>query len=639
MEGRGKSIVLTRDDLELLPDKPGAYIFMDDEGRVIYVGKAASLRKRVKSYFTGADPENPRLAQLRKKIRRIDYIITVNQAEALILESNLIKKYRPDFNINLRDDKSYPYIGITWEDEYPRVSFFRGARRKDTLYFGPYAHAGAARETIETLRKAFAFRSCRKPQPGKSGGIPCLDYHINLCPGPCLGKVSQEEYRENIWKVRRFLEGRQEEVIAELRKRMKEEAEREEYEKAARTRDRVMALERIMQRQQVFSLKEGDQDVIGMAGDELDVCVTLFLVRQGKLLGKKEFIFPRLPEDDDARIIEAFLRSYYQSAPSLPREVLLPLKLNDEEGTLFSSWVEQLRGMKIKVKTPVRGEKRLLVDKATENAASYLEMSKIKRASDLKWLSEVTELLVKELNLRRVPYRIECYDISNFGAHAVAGSMVVFEGGFPCRKDYRKFLVKSEAPDDVSRIAEVLDRRLKHLQDSPLFNQERSFRPELGVNLTSFQKIPDLILIDGGKPQLQAALRVIEERGIGDVEVAALAKSLEGIYRPGSKGPIILPRDSKALYLLQRIRDEAHRFAVEYHRSLREKHARSSVLDEVAGIGPKRKRKLIERFGSVERLKRATLEELRALDFMDERSARNLYQVLHAGRGDESLQV
>ncbi len=637
MRGRGESISLTKEDLDLLPDKPGVYIFMDGEGRVIYVGKAASLKKRVRSYFSGADPQNPRLAQLRKKIGNIDYIITENQTEALILESNLIKRYRPDFNINLRDDKSYPYIGITWEDEYPRVTFFRGARRRDTLYFGPYAHAGAARETIETLRKAFAFRSCRKPHPGKSSGSPCLDYHINLCPGPCIGNISKEEYRENILKVRKFLEGGQEEVIEELRRRMREEAVREEYEKAARTRDRVIALERIMQRQQVFSLKEGDQDVVGMAEDELDVCITVLLVRQGKLLGKKEFLFPRLPEEDNARVVEAFLRSYYQTAPSLPREVLLPLKLNEEEEMLFSSWVERLRGNRVRVKTPMRGEKRLLVRKATENAASYLEMSKIKRASDLEWLSEVTGVLMKELNLSRVPYRIECYDISNFGPHAVTGSMVVFEGGFPRRKDYRKFLIKSDALDDVSRMTEVLSRRIRRLKNSPLFDGGSALDPALAMKLTSFQKIPDLILIDGGKPQLGAALKVIKEFGLGEIEVAALAKSLEGIYRPGAGEPIILPRDSKGLYMLQRIRDEAHRFALEYHRSLREKRARKSVLDDVVGIGPMRKRRLIECFGSVERIKRATLEELRSLEFLDERSAINLYRALHGGDDVEVL--
>jgi excinuclease ABC subunit C len=622
-------ISLTREDLELLPDQPGVYIFTDEDDRIIYVGKAASLKKRVRSYFPGTEPDNPRLAQLRKRISHIDYIITGNEAEALLLEGNLIKRYRPDFNIELKDDKSYPYIAITLSESYPRVTFMRGTRKKGTLYFGPYAHAGAARETIETLRRAFAFRSCRGGQPGKRSGSPCLDYHINLCPGPCLGKITPQEYMRNITKVREFLEGRQEKIIKELKQKMREEASREEYEKAARTRDRVQALERIMERQSVDSANEGDMDVIGLAADELDACITVLFVRKGKLLSKREFIFPRLPEAGEEGLVEGFIERFYETAPSIPREILSPVKLSPERSELLAFWVESKRGRRVRVKCPQRGVKLQLVHRASENAHSYLEMNKLKRASDLNWISEVTDTLMRELGLGKVPYRIECFDISNLGACEVAGSMVVFEGGFPLKKDYRKFSLRTGASDDVSRMAEVLKRRLSHLSSSPLLRGDATVGESLAVKLTSFQKKPDLILIDGGKAQLNAVLRAMEEMGIEDIEVMALAKRLEGIYLKGVSEPVVLSRDSKALYLLQRVRDEAHRFALEYHRNLREQRSRSSILDRVPGIGAKRKRYLLERYGSVERLRKVGREELCSLEFLDRRTAENLYRTLH----------
>jgi excinuclease ABC subunit C len=624
-------ISLGRDDADSLPESPGVYLFKDEAERIIYVGKAGSLRKRVKSYFTGSAPDNPRLAQLRASVRGIDYIITANQAEALLLENTLIKKYHPGYNIMLRDDKSYPYIGITVSEEYPRAFFFRGTRRRDTVYYGPFWHAGSARETLDALRKVFPFRTCPGPRPGRSRGNPCLDYHIQLCPGPCRGKVDRKEYAESIAHIREFLGGRQDQVLTDLRAKMQREAEREEFEKAARTRDALLALERILEKQSVYSMRNVDQDVIGLAADELDACITVLFIRSGLLSGKREFVFPRPPEIADENVVTSFIELYYETAPFVPGEVLTPLALGSEEEDLLGKWMTEQRDRRVRVMHPQRGRKRDLVRKAEENAASYLEMVKLKRGSDLQWLSEVTSTLTRDLLLSHLPYRIECYDISNLGPDEVVGAMVVFEGGLPLRRDYRKFLILSEAADDTARMSEVLRRRLDKMTPLPPGGDEDEGREAKLSRLTSFQKVPDLILIDGGKGQLNAAVRTLKEKCVDGVEVASLAKSLECIYRPGLSQPVILPRDSRALYLLQRIRDEAHRFAITYHRSLRESKARASVLDGVPGIGKARKASLMGRYGSVERMKKASREELESLSFLDRRSAGNLYETLHGG--------
>ncbi len=628
--GGYRKFSLGRDDADTLPEAPGVYLFTGEGGRIIYVGKAGSLRKRVKSYFTGSEPANPRLAQLRAGVRGIDYIITANQAEALLLESTLIKQHRPDYNIMLMDDKSYPYIGITVSEEYPRAFFFRGERRRDTVYYGPFWHAGSARETLEALRKVFPFRTCPGPRPGRRRGSPCLDYHINLCPGPCRGGVDPEEYAASIASVREFLGGRQDRVLSDLRAKMKGEAERQEFEKAARTRDALQALERILERQTVYSMRDVDQDVFGLTADELDACVTVLFVRSGLLTGKREFVFSRPPEAEMESVLESFLEQYYETAPYVPAEVLTPLDLGEERAGLLAGWLGDRRERKVRVTCPQRGRKRDLVRKAGENASSYLEMVKLKRASDLKWLSEVTSTLMRDLLLQRLPYRIECYDISNLGAEEVVGAMVVFEGGLPLRRDYRKFLIRSGGADDTARMSEVLERRLRRLVTPPPGSAGGEGGPAAS-RLTSFAKAPDLILIDGGRGQLNAAVRALEERGLEEVEVASLAKRLECVFRPGLSQPIILPADSRSLYLLQRIRDEAHRFAINYHRSLRESKARGSALDGIAGIGKTRKARLMERYGSVARMAGVTREEFASLPFMDRRSSDNLYEALHGG--------
>lgn len=607
-----------------LPDAPGVYLFKDGEGKVIYVGKATSLRKRVGSYFRGGEG-NPRLSRLRARIADVDFIVTANEVEALILEANLIKRYRPDYNILFRDDKSYPYMVICVEDTFPRVMFARGQRRRDAVYYGPFAHAGAVRETMDTLRKVFPFRACRGREPGKSTGSPCLDYHIGLCCGPCTGEVPPQKYRAVIGGVREFMEGRHDIILEELRGRMREEASRQEYELAARTRDRIAALERILERQEAHSLREGNHDVFAVHGNGLDACVALLHIRGGKILGKQDFFTePRL-EQEEKDILAALLTQFYAQATSFPREVLLSHDLEPEERLLLQDWLSGKAGRKVQVLTPRRGRKRSLVEMALSNARHGLEVHLARQASDLGWISRAVEGIREGLGLDRVPYRIECYDISNLGPDDAVGSMVVYEGGLPVRRDFRRFRIRgASGPNDVAMIEEVLDRRLAKLASG----MEEAARAPDGRSYgsrNSFHKKPDLILVDGGAGQLAAALKALDTRGFGDIKAAAMAKRLEEIHLPGKGKPVVLPRGSEALHLLQRIRDDAHRYALEYHRQQRERRTSRSLLDDIPGVGPKRKKLLLRRYGSVARVADAPLEELRGLSFLDRRTAENVY--------------
>jgi len=610
-----------------LPDSPGVYLFLDRQGKVIYVGKAASLRKRVASYFQKREPDNPRLASLRSRLADLDFIVTANEAEALLLEANLIKRFHPDYNIDFRDDKSYPYMVIRTDDRYPRVMFARGKRIREAVYYGPFAHAGAVRETIDTLRRVFPFRACRGREPGKPGGSPCLDHHIRLCCGPCTGQVSPEEYARIIEGERRFMEGDHRFILEELEERMRQEAARQEFELAARTRDKLNALRRMLERQHAHSLQEGDQDVFAVHSGELDACVTVFMVRGGKILGKQDF-YSTLPSgSDEGEVLAAFLPQFYAQATHVPREVLLSHPLPEPDADLLREWLSGRAGRKVQLAVPRRGEKRRLVERVLQNARLSLEVHLAKQASDLGWVSRAVNGIREGLGLRNLPYRIECYDISNLGAEDAVGSMVVFEGGFPLRRDFRRFRIRyGRGQDDTAMMEEVLDRRLARLA---------STRGEGGDTpprrLDSFHKRPDLIVVDGGKPQLAAAARALARHGLADIEVLALAKRMEEIYVPGRKEPVRLPRDSEALHLLQRIRDQAHRYALEYHREQRERKTRRSLLDGVPGIGPKRKRELLKHFGSVAGISAASRQQLMSLSFLDRRTAENLYRALHPG--------
>lgn len=621
-----------------LPDAPGVYLFLDAERKIIYVGKAASLRKRVRSYFSARDADNPRLALLRENIADVDFIVCANEVEALILEANLIKRHHPAFNIEFRDDKSYPYMVVRTEDPYPRVMFQRGQRRKGAVYYGPFAHAGAVRETISTLRKVFPFRACRGREPGKSTGSPCLDYHIKLCSGPCVGAISQEEYRRIIDGVRDFMEGGHEAILGDLEARMRWEAGRQEFEMAARTRDRIAALGRLLERQQAYTIKEGDQDVFAAHAGDLDACVTVFFVRGGKILGKQD-LFTTLPAgQDESEVIAAFLPQFYAQAAYVPREVIISHSPGEAEMEPLREWLSGRAGRKVRVAVPRRGAKRALVEKVAENARLSLEVHLARQASDLNWISRAASGIYEGLGLRRLPYRIECYDISNLGADDAVGSMVVFEAGMPVRRDFRRFRIKGvRGQNDVAMIEEVLERRLSKLADTLVEGGEAGGAGEdevkrerdRGPRLDSFHKRPDLVLVDGGEAQLAAALKALQGRGFWEIDAAALAKRMEEVYLPGTKGAVLLPRDSEALHLLQRIRDEAHRYALDYHRQQREKRARSSVLDGIPGVGPKRKAALLRHYGSVTRIAAAPLEELQALAFLDRSTAEIVYRTFH----------
>ncbi len=609
-----------------LPDAPGVYLFLDARGEVVYVGKAASLRKRVRSYFSARGSENPRLARLREKIADVDFIACANEVEALILEANLIKVHHPPYNIEFRDDKSYPYMVVSTDDPFPRVMFQRGQRRKGAIYYGPFAHAGAVRETIATLRKVFPFRACRGREPGKSTGSPCLDHHIGLCSGPCIGAVSEEDYGEMIAGVRAFMEGGHEAVLAGLEARMREEAGRQEYEKAARTRDRIAALGRLLERQQAYSIREGDRDVFAAHAGVLDACVTIFFIRGGRILGKQD-LFTTLPSgQEEGEVLAALLPQFYAEAAHIPREVILSHDPGEEERELLGEWLAGRAGRKVRLLVPQRGAKRALAKKVAENARLSLEVQLARQAGDLNWISRATRGIHEGLGLRRTPYRIECYDISNLGADDAVGSMVVFEGGVPARKDFRRFRIKGVGgQNDAAMIEEVLERRLARLAAAP----EAAGKGGEGPGPDPFHKVPDLVLVDGGEAQLAAALKALRGRGMRDIEAAALAKRMEEICLPGRKRAVALPRDSEALHLLQRIRDEAHRYALDYHRQQRARRTRRSVLDDIPGVGVKRKAALLRHHGSIARIAEAPLEELQAHPFLDRRTAENIYRAFH----------
>lgn len=611
-----------------LPESPGVYLFKDSQGNIIYVGKAGSLRKRVGSYLRPRGLENPRLTQLRSRMDDVDFIVTANEVEALILEANLIKRYQPAYNVIFRDDKSYPYMVICGDDLYPRVMFTRGQHRKGCIYFGPFAHAGAVRETIETLRKVFPFRGCRQKEPGKNGSGPCLDYHISLCSGPCIGAISPQEYAKIIAGVREFMAGRHDLILRRLEERMREESLQQEYELAARTRDRLAALYRMLQRQQAHSLKEGDQDVFGVRLSELDAGVTTIAIRGGKILGKQDS-FSELPgQAKEGEILAAFLPQFYSNVTHIPREILLSQEMPQAEEELLQGWLSDKAGRKVYILVPKRGTKRRLVEKAVENAGHALDLHLAKQASDLGWISRAVSGIYEGLNLHTPPYRIECYDISNLGAEDAVGSMVVYEGGLPLRRDFRRFRIKGvPGPNDVAMIEEMLLRRMAKLFSTPIESAASEVEAGRGRRLDSFHKKPDLVLIDGGEPQLSAALKALKASGFEDIEVAALAKKMEEVYLPGIKESVSLPRDSEALHLLQRIRDEAHRYALDYHHYQRAKRTRRSALDDIAGVGPKRKQSLLRHYGSVSKISQASLEELQGLSFLDKRTAENVYKM------------
>jgi excinuclease ABC subunit C len=608
-----------RKKISTLPNGPGVYLFRDEHDDVLYIGKAKSLRARVRTYFAGGDAR-PGIDRLIGRIARVEVIVTQSEAEALHLEQNLVKRHRPPFNVRLRDDKSFPYIAVTVGDEYPRVMFTRERHRRGTVYFGPYANAKKVRETLDVLNRVFQFRPCEGPKPGRHSGIPCLDFHIERCTAPCVSAISREEYRALIDGVIEFLSGETRPIVRRLEQQMREAAAGERFEDAARYRNRLFAIESLAQRQAADKRAVGSVDVIGLAVSGERAAVQVFPLRDGRLIDRYAFHLENVAGQDPATILESFCLEYYGGAPSIPPEVLVPDAVKEGDTDALASFLSDLRGSKVVVRAPARGEKRRLALLADENARLALESDASRAEQRRLRRVEALEQLRESLNLESLPLRIECFDISNIQGRQIVGSMAVFEDGQPKRAHYRTFGVRGlEGQDDFAAMAEVVARRFARLREG---------RDE------SFRSAPNLVVIDGGKGQLAAALEAIAESGDAPrVAVIALAKREEEVFVPGRPDPIRLDPHDSGLQLLQRIRDEAHRSAVGFHRRRRNTAAFSSIFDTLPGVGPARRRAILQHFGSAERFLEATQEELEGVPGLPAKTARTVYAQLHkAGR-------
>ena len=605
-------------DRSHLPTSPGVYIFRDAKDCVIYVGKARNIRARVANYFTRSGDGRPKIAELKERVRRVDFIVTESEMEALILESNLIKRHRPRFNASLRDDKSYPYIVVTLGDEYPRVYATRGAHEPRHRYFGPFPSASSVHSTIDVLNKTFPFRKCRGPEPGRRSGVPCLNYHIGRSAAPCIGAVSKEEYDKIIADVVAFLEGRVDRLIREREVAMREAASEMDFEKAAKLRDELSALTHVRDRQQATITSEDSLDAFGAYAEGEAACVQVFAVREGQIVNRDSFLLDNYAEAPAEVVALQFIPQYYGYGNAVPHEVLVRTNESEEPLNPLEAHLSELRGFRVEVRTPQRGDKRRILEMAEKNARLSLEHEKALEETQRNRVASTLDALREELALPRLPVRIECYDISNtMGTNSVA-SMVVFQGGRPAKDQYRRFKIKTvDGSDDFASMAEVIQRRLERLMTGD----------------EKFAQAPDLIVVDGGKGQLSAAVVVMEELGVGtelpDVPIRALAKREEEIFQPGRPEPVVLRRDSPELHLLQRVRDEAHRFANTYHRKVRGSEMTRSVLDELPGIGPARKKKIIQYFGTPEAFLSASLEELEAVPGLPGRVAREVHAQLH----------
>ena len=601
-------------DRSHLPRSPGVYIFKDSDGTVLYVGKAKNIRSRVASYFTRSGDGRPKISELRERVEQIDFIATETETEALVLESNLIKRNRPRFNASLRDDKSYPYIVVTLGDEYPRVFSTRSSHNPRHRYFGPFPSAGAVHATLDVLNKTFPFRKCRGAEPGRRSGVPCLNYHIGRSAAPCVGAVSKEEYDEIIQDVISFLEGRVDGLIRDREARMHEAAKQMDFEAAAKLRDELSALSHVRDRQRATIASEDSFDAVGAYAEGETACVQVFAVREGQVVNRDSFLLDNYGEASAEEVALSFVPQYYETAV-VPREVLV--QADEPEKALLDLLSEQ-RGSNVAVRSPQRGDKRRILESAVRNAELSLAHEQVLEEAKRNKVASTLDSLREELALPKLPVRIECYDISNtMGTNSVA-SMVVFQGGRPAKSDYRRFKIRTvEGADDFSSMAEVIKRRLERLKEG-----DEKFSPA-----------PDLIVLDGGKGQLSAVSPVLQDLGVGselpDIPLRSLAKRDEEVFEPGRPEPVLLQRNSPELHLLQRVRDEAHRFANTYHRKLRGKAMTASILDELPGIGPARKQQILNHFGTPEAFTNASLEELEAVPGLPGKVAREVHARLH----------
>ena len=586
-----------QEQLKLLPTNPGVYLMKNEQAKIIYVGKAINLKNRVKSYFQSSKNHSPKVKSMVEKISDFEYIITANEIEALILECNLIKKYRPKYNISLRDDKTYPYIKVTLNEDYPTVSITRKILKDGAKYFGPYTSAGAVHEVLNLLKKLFQIRSCRQMNTKR----PCLEFHIKRCLAPCTGRVAKSEYREMIKSLCLFLEGRNEVVLKELTNRMQIAAENFQFELAAKLRDQVLAIEKISAKQNII-IGSSDQDIIGLARKADEACIQIFFIRSGKMIGRDHFLLNGTEDETDSALLNAFLEQYYNKATFIPKEILLPAEIENEE--ILSAWLSQKKNGKVSFGLPQRGVKKEMVLMANDNAVVVLEEQMIKNSAGLEQTVGAMKDLGRYLRMEKELKRIECFDISHIQGSETVASMVVFSNGAPDKQEYRRYKLKSVEgkPDDFKSMQEVVGRR---------------YRQSDGI-------MPDLIIIDGGKGQLNSALEIIRALGHYQIPVVGLAKQFEYVFLEGQSEPVILPPNSKALYLIQRIRDEAHRFAITYHRKLRHKRNLVSVLDHIEGIGPTRRKALWDAFGSIAEIKKAKITDLTAVPGISENIANNI---------------
>jgi len=608
--------------LKQLPDRPGVYLMKDTRGDVLYVGKAQSLRQRVRSYWQKQAPagEIHRIRSVIDRVADVEVTITDSVSEALLLEANLIKRFKPRFNVRLKDDKSYPYIKVTLGDDFPRVERTRKLVNDGSRYFGPYASATSVDESMNLVRRLFPFRTCTIDIHDGERALrrPCLLYHIKRCQGPCIEAISKADYRADIEQVELFLEGRQETLVKALQREMASASERQDYERAASHRDKIRAIERTMESQKMAAFARTELDLVGMARQDNQAAMTLFAIRDGKMIGRDVYLMDAVHEAADGEVLTSFLEQYYARATSIPREVYAPAAFGDP--TELEAFMSERRGGPVHLRAPQRGEKRELLALATRNAGETLAREQARWLADQGKTLAALEELADALELPGPPSRIECYDISNFQGAESVGSMVVFEDGKPRSGEYRRFRIRTvSGPNDFASHQEVLRRRFRVAKAGEEGNEEERR-----------WAMPDLVIVDGGKGQVSAAKIALDELGLHDLPLAGLAKEREELFLPGRSDPIVLPSTSPALYLVQRLRDEAHRFAITYHRNLRDRRTVRSAFDGLPGVGPKRKRELLKVFGSIKRVREAPVEQIAAVPGISRALAERIKATLEA---------
>lgn len=607
---------LITEQLKQLPKSPGVYLMRDTEGNILYVGKAANLRNRVRSYFGSRQELTPKIQRMVDRVYDLDFFVTNSEQEALILEYNLIKRHHPHYNVRLKDDKTFPFLKISLNEDWPKVYFTRRVEEDGGRYFGPFASAKSVRQTLKVLKGIFPFRSCSRTITGNDPR-PCLDFYIHRCLGPCIGAVDRKEYAEAVQQVILFLEGKQERVVRDLESKMAKAAETLDFEKAVLLRDQIQAIERVIEGQRIATTVKGEQDIIAFASERDRAYVQVFFIRSGKLIGRESFILQGTSSEEPEQIMSSFIKQFYGSAPHIPPLLLLQHPVEDK--AIIENWLQSRRGSKVHIQVPYRGNKKQLVNIVAENAEQGLQQLKIKQQAAPSALTEALAEIERELHLSRLPSRMECYDISNIQGRQAVGSMVVFDKGKPKPAHYRRFRIKTvSGADDYAMLQEVLRRRFKRLS---LQSSDTSTPDTWAV-------LPDLVLIDGGKGQLNAALSAMTEMGADSIPVASLAKENEELFIPQQSEPVSLPGSSPGLQLLQRLRDEAHRFALGYHQKIRRKETFASSLDSIPSIGPKRKRALLKQFGSVRAIREAPAEELAAVKSMTLSSAKKIKEYL-----------